>query len=157
MIGSEPRGRACCTSGQTFLPRAAALIAARSRHAEPRHAEPRDADAADRRDGTHDIDPAVLLWRDWLAARRLYEEVCRRERRLEAEMLRQLGSRPRVKIIDSEPGSFIWAHTTDEIDRVLHKIGDETMRREAYAQLAAGEADWNALDPRIGYSGAKRA
>ncbi|MBO9127871.1 MULTISPECIES: hypothetical protein [unclassified Rhizobium] len=100
-------------------------------------------------------DPTVVLWRDWLTAHRSFGEACRRQQRLETEMLRELGSFPRVQIALFEDDGFIWAYTADEINRLLSCPTQRTIRRATLAELAARHADWNRVDHRIGYSKAK--
>ncbi|WP_051900387.1 hypothetical protein [Neorhizobium galegae] len=135
------------TTCRTFLAAAAASIAA----------TPAVGKSARGGDGTDHVDPVVSLWRDWLAAHRLCSEACRRQQKLETEMLRQLGSFPRVKIGFSEGDGFMWAYTTEEIDRLLPNPDQAETRRAARAELAARRADWNTVDAWIGYSSAKKA
>ncbi|CDN58373.1 Hypothetical protein RG1141_PB00250 (plasmid) [Neorhizobium galegae bv. officinalis bv. officinalis str. HAMBI 1141] len=147
MACSGNKGAVLNTTRRTSLAAAAASIAATS-------AAGRSARGGDR---TDQVDPAVSLWRDWLAAHRLYSEACRRQQKLETEMLRELGSFPRVKIGFSEGDGFMWAYTTEEIDRLLPNPDQTETRRAARAKLAERRADWNAVDARIGYSRAKKA
>ena len=133
--------------GRSFLADAAACIAA----TDPA----REAGGTGK--GACSADPAVSVWRDWLAAHRLYRETCRRRQRLEAEMLGELGSFPRVKIALNEDGDFRWATTTKEIDRLLANPKREATRRKARSDLAARHAEWNEADRRIGYSRARKA
>lgn len=102
-------------------------------------------------------DPVVSLWRDWLAAHRLYRETSRRRRKLEAEILGELGNFPRVRITISEEGSFRWTSTAREIDRFLSNPEQDAIRRKARTDLAARHAKWNEVDRRIGYSRARKA
>jgi hypothetical protein len=147
MACSGNRSAILDTTHRTFLAGAAASIAA----------TPAAGGYERGGGGTDHVDPAVSLWRDWLAAHRLYSEACRRQRKLETEMLRQLGSFPRVKIVFSEGDGFMWAYSTKEIDRLLPNSDQGEIRRAARAELAARRADWNAIDTRIGYSRAKKA
>ncbi|MBO9198361.1 hypothetical protein J5277_30000 [Rhizobium sp. 16-449-1b] len=100
-------------------------------------------------------DPAVALWRDWLTAHRSFRDACRRQQRLETEMLREFGSFPRVQIALFEGDGFIWAYTADEINRLLSDPKQGGMLRTTLAELAARHADWNRVALRIGYSKAK--
>ena len=144
MTYSDPTSE---TSRRGFLAGAAASIA--------RAGGPEPAVRGGR--GDPDLDPVVSLWRDWLIAHRLFSEACRRQQKLETEMLREFGSFPRVKIACPDDGDATWAYTTDAINRLLQDPEQERMRRKEQAELAARIADWNALDVRFGYSKAKRA
>ena len=108
-------------------------------------------------EGACSADPVVSVWRDWLAAHRLYRETSRRRQKLEAEMLGELGSFPRVKIVLNEEGDFRWATTTREIDRLLPGPEQTATRRKARSELAARQTEWNLADRRIGHSRARRA
>ncbi|MDM9629059.1 hypothetical protein QTL95_24510 [Rhizobium sp. S152] len=105
--------------------------------------------------GVGDADPVVSLWQEWLVAHKSFGEACRRQQTLETEMLRELRSFPRVKIVFSEDEGFVWAYTAEEIDRLLPNSRNEDVRRKAWAELATQNLDWNAVDVRIGYSKAK--
>ncbi|MDM9625051.1 hypothetical protein QTL95_04015 [Rhizobium sp. S152] len=104
-----------------------------------------------------DADPVLSLWLDWGAAHRLFSDTCRRQKTLETEMLRELGSFPRVQIDFPDDDSFVWAYTTDDINRVLQNSARPDIRHAALTKLATRQAEWNALDVRIGYSEAKKA
>lgn len=147
MACSGDRGATLDTTRRTLLAAAAVSLAATSVAGRSRRGG----------DRTDQVDPAVSLWKDWLAAHRLYSETCRRQQKLETEMLLQLGSFPRVKIGLSEGDGFIWAYTTEEIDWLLPNPDQAETRRAARAELAARRTDWNTVDSRIGYSSAKKA
>ena len=108
-------------------------------------------------EGACSADPVVSVWRDWLAAHRLYRETCRRRQKLEAEMLSELVSVPRVKIVLNEDGDFRWASTTREIDCLLPNPEQTATRRKARSELSARQAEWNLADRRIGCSRARKA
>ncbi|CDZ64912.1 hypothetical protein [Neorhizobium galegae] len=147
MAFSGDRGATPDTTRRTLLAAAAVSIAATPAAGSPTRGG----------DGTDHVDPVVSLWRDWLLAHRWYSEACRRQQKLETEMLRQLGSFPRVKILFSEGDGFMWAYTTEEIDRLLPNPDQAETRRAARAELAVRRAGWNAVDSKIGYSSAKKA
>ena len=133
--------------GRSFLADAASCIVATDPARE----------AGGRGEGACSADPAVSMWRDWLAAHRLYRETCRRRQRLEAEMLGELGRSPCVKIVLNEDGDFRWASTTREIDRLLPNPEQTATRRKARSDLATRHGEWNLADRRIGYSRARKA
>jgi hypothetical protein len=143
---SGHRDEVCGSSRRAFLSSTAALIAAVDVAIGARGGE-----------SIHSTDPAVSLWRDWLAAQRQYNEASRRQQKLETEMLRELGSFPRVKVVLSEDIGFMWAYSGKEIDRLLPNSDQDEIRRKARAELAARLHDWNAADTSIGYSRAKKA
>jgi hypothetical protein len=99
----------------------------------------------------------VSLWRDWLVAHRLCGEACRRQQKIETELLRQFGSFPRTKVPLSEDCGFIWAYSGREIDRLLPNADQGGMRRQARAALAARRSEWKKADRRVGYTKAKKA
>ncbi|WP_105436171.1 hypothetical protein [Neorhizobium tomejilense] len=132
---------------RNFLARAAASIAA----------APTPAGAMVRTERSEQDDPVVSLWRDWLAAHRLCGEACRRQQKLESELLRQFGSFPRTKVLRSEDCGFIWAYSSREIDRLLPNADQDEMRRQARTALAARRNEWKKADKRVGYTRAKKA
>jgi hypothetical protein len=101
-------------------------------------------------------DPVVSLWRDWLTAHRAFGEACRRQQALETELLRTLGSFPRVKIDFADGDGSMWAYSEEDIKRLLSGIEQAEARRTAREKLAVQVADWNAGDARIGYMKAKQ-
>ncbi|WP_105405192.1 hypothetical protein [Neorhizobium sp. T7_12] len=135
------------TTRRNFLARAAASIAA----------APAPAGAMVRTERSEQGDPVVSLWRDWMAAHRLCGEACRRQQKLESELLRQFRSFPRTKVPFSEDCGFIWAYSGREIDRLLPNADQDEMRRQARAALAARRREWKAADKRAGYTRAKKA
>ncbi len=75
------------TTRRNFLSRAAVSIVVASLR----------AGGSERTERSERGDPVVLLWRDWLTAHRLRGENCRRQQKLETELLRQFGSFPARK------------------------------------------------------------
>jgi len=132
---------------RNFLSRAAVSIA--DAPAPTRGSEPTEKSKED--------DPVVSLWRDWLVAHRLCGEACRRQQKLEAELLRQFGSFPRTRVPLSEDCGFIWAYSGREISRLLPNADQDEMRRQARAALAARRSVWRTADKRVGYTRAKKA
>ncbi|WP_152564344.1 hypothetical protein [Neorhizobium vignae] len=92
-----------------------------------------------------------------MVAHRLCGEACRRQQKLETELLREFGSLPRIKVPLSEDCGFIWAYSTREIDRLLPAADQDEMRRQARAALAASRSEWKTADKRVGYTRAKKA
>jgi hypothetical protein len=90
-------------------------------------------------------------------AHRLRGEACRRQQKLETELLRQFGSFPRAKVQLSEDYGFMWAYSKREIDRLLPNADQDELRRQARAALAARRREWKTADKRVGYTRAKRA
>jgi hypothetical protein len=67
------------TTRRNFLSRAAASIAA----------APVRPGGSGRTERSELGDPVVSLWRDWVVAHRLHGEACRRQQKLETELLRK--------------------------------------------------------------------
>ena len=105
--------------------------------------------------GAGEVDPAILLWRDWLAAHRLCSAACRRQQKLEAEMLRQFGRFPAAPVAFVEDIRFVSTSSCSEVDRAMSPPDQQSMPETAKAELAAFHADWTAADARLGYSRAK--
>lgn len=135
------------TMRRNFLSRAAASIAA----------APAPAGAVVGTERSEQGDPVVSLWRDWMVAHRLCGEACRRQQKLETELIREFGSFPRAKVPLSEDCGFIWAYSGREIDRLLPNTDQDEMRRQARAALAASRSEWKKADRRVGYTRAKKA
>jgi hypothetical protein len=92
-----------------------------------------------------------------MVAHRLCGEACRRQQKLETELLREFGGFPRIKVPMSEDCGFIWAYSTREINRLLPAADQDEMRRQARAALAASRSEWKTADKRVGYTRAKKA
>ncbi|WP_105422408.1 hypothetical protein [Neorhizobium sp. T25_27] len=92
-----------------------------------------------------------------MAAHRLCGEACRRQQKLESELLRQFRSFPRTKVPFSEDCGFIWAYSGREINRLLPNADQDEMRRQARTALAARRSEWKKADKRVGYTRAKKA
>ncbi len=135
------------TTRRNFLARVAASIAA----------APAPAGAMVGTERSEQDDPVVSLWRDWLVAHRLCGEACRRQQKLETELLREFGSFPRTRVLLFEDCGFIWAYSGREIDRLLPNGDQAEMRRQARAALTARRSEWKAADKRMGYTRAKKA
>jgi hypothetical protein len=147
MASSGNRDASPATTRRNFLARVAASIAA----------APAPAGGVVRTESSEQDDPVVSLWKDWMAAHRLHGEACRRQQKLETELLRQFGSFPRTKVLLSEDCGFMWAYSGREIDRLLPNADQDEMRREARTALAASRREWKTADRRVGYTRAKKA
>ncbi len=147
MASSGNRDASPATTRRNFLTRVAASIAM----------APAPAGAMVRTERSEQDDPVVSLWRDWLVAHRLCGEACRRQQKLETELLQEFGSFPRTRVLLSEDCGFIWAYSGREIDRLLPNADQDEMRRQARAALAASRSEWKTADRRLGYTRAKKA
>ncbi|WP_157885305.1 hypothetical protein [Neorhizobium galegae] len=92
-----------------------------------------------------------------MVAHRLCGEACRRQQKLERELLQEFGSFPRTKVLLSEDCGFMWAYSGREIDRLLPNADQDEMRRQARAALAASRSEWKKADTRVGYTRSKKA
>ncbi|WP_172745811.1 hypothetical protein [Neorhizobium sp. T7_12] len=147
MTSSGNRDASPETTRRNFLARVATSIAA----------APARAGAMVRTERSEQDDPVVSLWRDWMVAHRLCGEACRRQQKLETDLLRQFGSFPRTKVPLSEDCGFMWAYSGREIDRLLPNADQDEMRRQARAALAARRREWKAADKRVGYTRSRKA
>ena len=111
--------------------------------------------AVDGKFGAGEADPAILLWRDWLAAHRLCSEACRRQQKLETEMLRLCGRFPAARVAFAEDICFESTSFCSEVDRAMSPPDQQAMPETAKAEFAAFHADWTAADAQLGYSRAK--
>jgi hypothetical protein len=101
-------------------------------------------------------DPAVSLWEEWKAAALRTQTLCRKQQRLETELVRSVGF-PRTTIRPSGNGEKVTIFSLDAIEDIYGsdpKMAD--LRAKAEAELAAHQALWNAADDKIGYGAAKR-
>jgi hypothetical protein len=101
-------------------------------------------------------DPAVSLWEEWKAAALRTETLCRKQQRLETELVRSVGF-PRTTIRPSGNGEKVTIFSLDAIEDIYGsdpKMAD--LRAEAEAELAAHQARWDAANEHVGYAAAKR-
>ncbi|NKN37418.1 hypothetical protein HFC70_13755 [Agrobacterium sp. a22-2] len=102
-------------------------------------------------------DPTLLLWQEWKAAHDKVEKFCRRQQRLETALIATVGF-PHVDIAAPGQDCVVAAFTIAEIDRVFGDAPEHAAAKvQAKAVLAEGQAAWDALDERVGYSRAKQA
>jgi len=114
------------------------------------------AQTAELRDGRGGPDPALSLWEEWKAAALRTETLCRKQQRLETELVRDVGF-PRATIHLSGNGEKVAIFSLDAIKDIYGsdpKMAD--LRAEAEAELAAHQALWDAADEKIGYAAAKQ-
>jgi hypothetical protein len=106
--------------------------------------------------GGGDRDPAVSLWEAWKAAARRTEALCRKQQRLETELIRDVGL-PRVTI--RLPGNCekVTIVSPDEIEDIYGSDPKTAeLRAQAEADLAAHLALWDAAAEKTGYAAAKQ-
>jgi hypothetical protein len=108
------------------------------------------------RGGRGGRDPAESLWEEWQAAALKTETLCRKQQRLETELVRDVGF-PRTKIRLLDNGEKVTIFSLDAIEDIYDSDPKmAVLRAEAEAELAAHQALWNAADEKIGYGAAKR-
>ncbi len=106
----------------------------------------------------HDgLDPAASLWVEWKVAALTTQALCRKQQRLEAQLVQDVGF-PQATIRRPDSGEKLTLFSTDAIDDLCGSDpGMIDLRTEAEAELAAHQARWDAADEQIGYSIAKEA
>ncbi|MDL2410934.1 hypothetical protein PY650_36550, partial [Rhizobium calliandrae] len=97
-------------------------------------------------------DPLLSAWTRWQAARREQNRLCRRQQRLENELLRAVGKFPQVEIRLKDEPQPVFARTPEEIDHLLSDIGMEEVRERAKIELVRIRTAWDEADAKIGYS-----
>ncbi|MER9684196.1 hypothetical protein NKJ23_34000 [Mesorhizobium sp. M0184] len=114
------------------------------------------ASAGDAGRGYAPGDPALALWREWQAACKLTEQLCRKQQRLETRLVESVGF-PCVTVRLSA-GEDVTIHTLEALKDVLGK-GREmaALRDEAEAAFVAHQARWDAAAEEGGYTAARRA
>ena len=104
--------------------------------------------------GAHD--PALLLWQEWKAAALETQALCRKQQRLETQLVRAVEF-PRTDIDLAENGEKVTVYSFEEIDELFGFDPEAAeMRAEAEDRFAAHQARWDAADQELGYSAAKR-
>ncbi|MCH2396469.1 hypothetical protein [Oceanibaculum sp.] len=102
-------------------------------------------------------DPALALWRDWQAAYLDTAALCRRQQRLETQLVEAIGF-PYAEVYLPDEDATVAVSWHGDIEELF---GDDPalaeLRAQAEADLAAHQARWDAEDKRIGYSAARRA
>jgi len=102
-------------------------------------------------------EPVLSIWRNWMAAHRRVEQLCRTQQHLECQLVAAVRF-PRVEVLAPGGEQPAVAFTASEIDSVLGS-GAETAEKRAAAKstLRARRRAWQAMDKHLGYSLAKRA
>jgi hypothetical protein len=101
-------------------------------------------------------DPAVSLWEEWKAAALVTEGLCRKQQRLETELVRDVGF-PRATICLPSKGQRVTVFSQDAIEDICGSdMKMAHLRVEAEVELAAHQALWDAADEKLGYATAKR-
>jgi hypothetical protein len=115
-----------------------------------------NARASEPRGGRGAPDPMLLLWDEWKAAALKTETLCRKQQRLETQLVQDIGF-PQVTLRLSDNGEKVTVFSPDAIEDIYGsdpKMAD--LRAEAEAELAVHQALWDAADEKIGYAAAKR-
>ncbi|MER9680881.1 hypothetical protein NKJ23_16315 [Mesorhizobium sp. M0184] len=101
-------------------------------------------------------DPALALWREWCAAHKLTQRLCRRQQRLETRLVQSVGF-PCVTVRLPE-GEDVTIHSIEVLNEVLGKGPDmAALRENAEADFAGYQARWDAAAEATGYIAALRA
>jgi hypothetical protein len=107
--------------------------------------------------GNSAFDPALVLWHDWQAAYLDTAAQCRRQQRLETQLVETIGF-PCEEVYLPDEDATVTVSWHGDIEELF---GDDPafaeLRAQAEADLAAHQARWDAEDKRIGYSAARRA
>ncbi|MER8761485.1 MULTISPECIES: hypothetical protein [unclassified Mesorhizobium] len=114
------------------------------------------ASAGDAGRGYAPGDPALALWREWQAACKLTEQLCRKQQRLETRLVESVGF-PGVTVRLSK-SKDVTVHSIEALNEVLGKgSAMAALREKAEADFAAHEARWDAAAEETGYTAALRA
>jgi hypothetical protein len=102
-------------------------------------------------------DPALALWHDWKVACLNTVALCRKQQRLETQLVNTVGfPHAKVYLPDEDATAAVWWQ-----GEIGEYFGDDSafadIRVKAEADLAAHQARWDAEEERIGYSAAKQA
>ncbi|WP_454817150.1 hypothetical protein [Labrys neptuniae] len=101
-------------------------------------------------------DPALVAWQSWYAASRKTLALCRKQQRLETELVRTIGF-PCITLNLSTLGKPVQIATVEAFDDLaLAEPSIQHLRNYVEAELFAQEARWDAADRQIGYSAAMR-
>jgi hypothetical protein len=101
-------------------------------------------------------DQALSLWQEWRSAHEATTMFCRKQQRLETELLEKVGF-PRVLVpIQGQPGPAP-IFSAIELEKVFEagKV-PRSLRDKVEADLASQQAQWDAADATVGFSAAKR-
>ncbi|WP_189478839.1 hypothetical protein [Mesorhizobium sp. M1E.F.Ca.ET.063.01.1.1] len=112
--------------------------------------------AAELRGERSAADPMLSLWEEWKAAALKTETLCRKQQRLETQLVQDVGF-PRARLRLSDNGEKVTVFSHDAIEDIYGSDPKmATLRAEAEAELAAHQALWDAADEMIGYAAARR-
>ncbi|MGJ4859493.1 hypothetical protein ACN6KF_005520 [Labrys sp. La1] len=102
-------------------------------------------------------DPALVAWQSWHTASRRALALCRKQQRLETELIRTIGF-PSITLNLSTLDKPVQIATVEAFeDLAVAEPSIRYLRNYVEAELFAQEAKWDAADRRIGYSAAVRA
>lgn len=100
-------------------------------------------------------DPALTLWREWLAAHAHTTALCRKQQCLEALLMHTVGF-PHVEVALDDAGTIVTLSREEDIEELFDD--DPTLAGEcakARAEFTARQARWAEADAVIGYSAAR--
>ncbi|CAH2396136.1 hypothetical protein [Mesorhizobium escarrei] len=101
-------------------------------------------------------DPSLILWREWETAHKLTERLCRKQQRLETNLVESVGF-PCATVRLPE-GEDVTVHSIVALNEVLGKGPDmAALRERAEADFAVHQARWDAAAEETGYTAALRA
>jgi hypothetical protein len=102
-------------------------------------------------------DPTLMLWQEWRTAHEEVEKFCRKQQRLETELIAALGF-PHVDIAVPDRKCVVSVFTMEEIDCQFDDVPEDCdVKARAKAVLSKRQAAWDALDQQLGYSRTKQA
>ncbi|WP_292436932.1 hypothetical protein [Mesorhizobium sp.] len=114
------------------------------------------ARAAELRGGRGASDPALSLWEEWKAAALKTETLCRKQQRLETQLVQDVGF-PQATLRLWDNGEKVTVFSLDAIEDICGSDPKmASLRAEAEAELAAHKTLWDAAAEMIGYAAAKR-
>ncbi|MER8454428.1 hypothetical protein NKG60_31565 [Mesorhizobium sp. M1428] len=101
-------------------------------------------------------DSTLGLWQKWKEAHKLTERLCRRQQRLEKQLIKSVGF-PCVTV-RLPKGEEVTVHSNEALKDILGKEPyTAALRKKAEAALAAHQARWNAAAEETGYTAALMA
>ncbi len=115
------------------------------------------AGAAEARAGDAVSDPALDLWRQWLAAHNETQRLWNIQLGLESRMVAAVGF-PQVEITLPGKKEPVRAFSLEDIDRICGDApGRQAVRAQAIVAFRERQEAWDRLDDALGYSRAEKA
>ncbi|QCL97281.1 hypothetical protein [Agrobacterium tumefaciens] len=116
-----------------------------------------DAGAAETLAGSAACDPALDLWRQWLAAHDETHRLWKRQLELEGKMVAAVGF-PEVEITLPGGRGPVRAFSLEDIDLICgDAFAHQAVRAQAIAAFRERQEAWDRLDDVLGYSRAEKA